>query len=774
MSAAVTALSLLALPFAAAGAALAVPRRLAGILALAVALTVVGLAVPWWSAVSETPLLLPFAWMPELGIDAGLRLDRLGLFFVLLIGGIGAAVAQYSRVYVAAGDARGFWPLLLAFMGAMLGLALADSLLLFFVFWELTTMASALLIAMSGGPEARRGAVRAFAITGAGGLCLLTGMILIAQQADAWTFSALAAKAGAITADPAHIPALLLMLVGVATKSAQAPFHVWLPGAMAAPAPVSAYLHSATMVKAGVLLLGRLFPIFSESPLWLPVLMAVGLTTFVVGAWNAWRSDDLKQLLAHSTVSNLGMLVAMYGIYARTGATAELVNIANHALYKSALFLLVGWLEKATGTRDFSLLDREHWIRAEPFGGALIGIGALAMAGVPLLFGFVAKEGFLIGVLGTPGPVAGLAVAAALLGAALTVGAAFKLFIGTFWGPEPPTLERGHPRKKRSVWLLAVPAVLLVPQLVGGVVPAWQVRQLAGPGAQWAGGPAFWHHFDLLLVAGLAVFAVGGALFLLRTRLARLPRLGSLIEPIDASAGVMIGLARRLGDAMQAGGTGHHAGLTLLAALAALAPGLALAVGAARSAPADVLWAQAGLAVLPAGLVIAGALAAAAVRERFTALVLAAVAGYGLALFYVLLRAPDLALTQVLVETVSLILLLLAFKRLPEPRPEPLAVGRLAIALAGGLALALLAWSAAVVTPADPAGAQQAALAEPVGHGRNAVNVILVDIRGADTLGEIAVLAVAALAAVALLAPWRGRGATPAKPEVEGGGSCDR
>jgi len=740
--------TVIGVPFIAALATLVLTPRWAGRVALLAALVVVAAAVPAWLALTDAVQLIPLPWMSSFAGGMSFRVDRIGLFFVLLVGGIGVAVVQYSRAYVAAAEAPGFWPLLLVFMGAMGGLALSDSLLLFFVFWELTTLSSALLIALHVDErEARLGALRAFIITGGGGLCLLAGAALIAVRTGTWSLAELAARAPEVIADPLHVPALLLMLLGAFAKSAQFPLHAWLPGAMAAPAPVSAYLHSATMVKAGILLLGRLFPIFATSPLWLPVLVAVGLTTFVVGGWNAMRSNDLKQLLAHSTVSNLGMLTAMYGLYSRIGAAGELVGILNHALYKSALFLLVGWLEKATGTRDFSLLDREHWIRHAPFGGALIGVGALAMAGFPLLLGFVGKESFLAGVLSETGPYRWPMLAAAGLGAAFGVAAALKLFIGTFWGTVHPALDRAPHRHHLSPWLLAVPAVLLVPQLIGGLAPGAVVRAVAGPstGAEWGTTPAFWHYLDGLLAVGLGIIALGCGLFLARDRLARLRRGPSVQAIYDGVGAAVLGACHRLSHAVQAGGHSRHAMIILVAAVAAAAPGL----WAAQWPQAE--WSGFHPAWLAAALVTVGAVLAAGAADRTTALVLMAVSGYGLALFYVMLHAPDLALTQALVETVSLILLLLIFRRLPPMRAERIRPPRLAVAAAVGLVFALVTWTAAGSQPRDPSGARQAALAKPAGHGANAVNVILVDIRGADTLGEIAVLGTAALAAIVLL-----------------------
>ena len=346
-----------------------------------------------WPETGAAATTVSVPWIPSAGVSADLVWDHHGAFFVLLIAGVGLGVVQYSRAYFGPKSSPRYWSTLLAFMGAMLGIVVSDSLVLLFVFWELTTVTSALLIAGDpADPAARAGAIRAFLVTDAGGLAMLAGVVLIGERAGTYVLSELAARADVIVARDDHVLPLALLLTGAFAKSAQFPFHFWLPGAMSAPAPVSAYLHSATMVKAGIFLMGRLFPVFHASPLWRPVLVAVGLFTFVIAGLQAVRAWDLKKLLAWSTVAYLGVLTALYGLYARAGTRGELVSIANHALYKSALFLLVGWMEKVTGTRDLSVLKNEHWFAREPFAGVLIGVGAFAMAGAPLVLGFISKE----------------------------------------------------------------------------------------------------------------------------------------------------------------------------------------------------------------------------------------------------------------------------------------------------------------------------------------------------------------------------------------------
>lgn len=749
--------SIIAIPFAVAAAALLLPARWAGRLALVAPAAVLALALPLWQGlVGDAPTVYAIPWFPSLGISADLRLDRLGLFFVLLIGGIGLGVVQYGRYYLGE-DAKGpFWAALLAFTGAMLGIVLSDSLLLLFVFWELTTITSALLIGMHWeDAEARRGAVQAFLVTGAGGLAMLAGIVLLAQMAGTYNLSELATRSESIVANPGHVLPLVLLLIGAFTKSAQFPFHFWLPGAMAAPAPISAYLHSATMVKAGVFLIGRLFPIFSTSDIWLPLLATVGLTTFFVAGWSAVRAYDLKQLLAYSTVAYLGVLTALYGFYARVGTQGELLNIANHALYKSSLFLLIGWLEKRAGTRDLSLLDREAWIQREPVAAVLFGIGAFAMAGVPFLLGFMSKETFFAAVSG--GKLEGLTLALGLAVAASTLAViyALKLFVGTFWGSRKPTEGRGYPPQKISPWLLIVPAVFLVPQVIGGVLPGWFLGSVLEPGTTWPSGVALWHNLDVKLALSIGIFVFGAAGFRVWRRLAAIPAApGPQWISDHIASGVLAGAAW-LSRTVQAGGHPRYLAATLLFAVVSMGAALVITGVDLRGSMGPDL--RAGW--LPTAAITAGALLTVAVQSRITKLVMLAIVGYGTAVFYVLYRAPDLALTQILVETISLILLLLIFRRLPwlqdDLRPRGQRVVHGLVALLVGVGMGTLAWLAGNHTAVSPAGTAHLALSLPEAKGRNVVNVILVDFRGMDTLGEVVVLAIAALGAVALFRAGR-------------------
>lgn len=756
---------LIVTPFLGAGLALLLSARWAGRIALVPPAVVLALALPFWPVVARGgTVTVPVRWLPSLGITATLYLDHLGAFFVLLVAGVGLGVVQYSRVYLGRKATPTYWAALLAFMGAMIGLVLSDSLVLLFVFWELTTVLSALLIALDPtDPEARSGSVRAFLVTSAGGLAMLAGIVLLEQETGTYNLSELESHAAALISNPTHVACLTLLLLGAFTKSAQFPFHFWLPGAMAAPAPVSAYLHSATMVNAGIFLMLRLSPSFHTSPVWQPLLVTVGLTTFLVAGWDAVRAWDLKKLLAYSTVAYLGVLTALSGVYPGVGARGMIVNIANHAFYKAALFLLVGWMEKVTGTRDLSVLRDEHWFRREPLTGVLIGIGAFAMAGFPLVLGFLSKEILYELLLENRSPGGALAVAAAVGGSVLAVTYSLKLFVSTFWGAAEPHGDVGHPRHEISLWMLVVPALLLVPQVLGGIAPGFVAGSILEPGTEWPRWIAIWHHLDTLLVLSLTTITLGITGYVLWRRVAVPPHEPETQLLSDRLAAAILGLSVWVGRLVQAGGHPRYLTVMLLFATATAVAAVSLANGAFLRALSpwgpdpSVVW-------LPALLILVGAALTPVVRSRVTKLMTMAIAGYGTALFYLAFRAPDLVLTQILVETVTLVLLLLAFRRLPERaldlRPPRLRVWHAVVAGITATGAATLAVLCGALLPEHRAGAQQLDLAWSVAGGRNAVNVILVDFRGADTLGEITVLAIAALGVVALL-----RGDSKAKSE---------
>jgi NADH:ubiquinone oxidoreductase subunit 5 (subunit L)/multisubunit Na+/H+ antiporter MnhA subunit len=663
-----------------------------------------------------------------------------------------------------------FWSALLAFMGAMIGLALADSLILLFVFWEVTTITSFLLIGMHYDEEgSRQGAVQSFLVTGAGGLALLAGIALIGGRAGTFDLSALAAQKETILADPVHRIGLVLMLLGALTKSAQFPFHFWLPGAMAAPTPVSAFLHSAAMVKAGILLIGRLLPVFGESDVWLPVLATVGLTTYVITGWLALRATDLKELLAFSTAGFLGLITAFYGYAGRQGSEAEFLHILNHAAYKAALFFLVGWLDKASGTRDLGLLESQRWWSRSRPAAVLFGIGTLAMAGLPMTLGFMSKEEFYEIVMG--GKFDGLtpALAAVIVGSSLMVAYSLKIFIGVFFGSQVPSTGQGTPPEKRSAWLLIVPGILLAVQVVGGLVPHWLLGEVLSPGHEWPSSPAIWHYVDALLVISLISYAAGLVLFLGWHVARRLPGIPGPKVIAEALSNGVVAIAEWWTRVAQAGGHPRYLSVILLTFVAAGALGL----GHGRATLADLIgpWGpNSFVGLLPALMILTAAVFLLVLRRRISKLIMLTVAGYGIVVVYMIYQAPDLALTQILTEAVALILLLLIFRQLPDLGPDRRSIGQKvvhgAVSSLVGLTLAGLAWGSASQSPGDRAGAEHLRLSGSEQLGENVVNVILTDFRALDTLGEIIVLALAALG-VAVLYRARRRSSRSERPSAQ-------
>jgi multicomponent K+:H+ antiporter subunit A len=747
-------------------------RRAAAAVAGAVTLAVVGLvlalapavfagAVPRWST----------AWLPLLGLEFGFRLDGLAWLFALLIGAIGALVVLYAAYYLHADDpAARFFQFLLLFMGAMLGLVLADNLLLLVVFWEATSLASFLLIGYWHGREdARQGARMALTITGAGGLALLGGVLLIGEVVGSYRLDDVLAAGDTLRAHPLYVPALLLVLLGAFTKSAQFPFHFWLPQAMAAPTPVSAYLHSATMVKAGVFLLARLYPALGHSPEWFWIVSLTGLATLLIGAYLAIFQHDLKGLLAYSTISHLGLITLLFGLDSPLAVVAGVFHILNHATFKASLFMAAGIIDHETGTRDMRRLNG-LW-KSMPWTGALAMVASAAMAGVPLANGFLSKEMFFGVAVAGEGPrlFSLLLPVGATLAGIFGVAYSARFIHDVFFNGEPVGLDRTPHEPPR---FMRVPVeVLVVVCLAVGIVPALTIGPLLRVGAQAAlGAPlpdyslALWHGFNLPLL--MSAIATGGGLllyfglqkFINLHRIVLLPRGGReaflfLVERV-------IGAARALTLALQNGSLQWYLLLLVLVAIAAGGLPLLGGLSAGTAQPLTAVAPQTALSplalvVLSMGAVFAVA-AAVTYRRRFVSLLLLGAVGLVVAWVFVYLSAPDLALTQLLVELVTVVLMMLALHWLPpasppEPRRGQL-LGHVAIAAAAGAGVALLAYGV-VTRPFDSISPYYLAQSVPLGGGANAVNVILVDFRGFDTLGEITVLGIAGLVVAALLGP---------------------
>lgn len=707
-------------------------------------------------------------WLPLPGADLGLRADGLAWGFTAIVLGIGALVILYARYYLAASDPPlRFFSRFMFFMAAMLGVVLADNLLLLVMFWELTSLASFLLIGYwSQRADARRGARLSLILTGAGGLALFAGVLLLAHISGSFKLDVVLASGEQIRAHPAYAPALLLVLAGVFTKSAQVPFHFWLPEAMAAPTPVSAFLHSATMVKAGVFLLARLYPALAGTDLWFFLVAGVGLVTFVTGAYIAVFQHDLKGLLAYSTISHLGLITLLFGLGEPRATVAAVFHIFNHATFKASLFMAAGIIDHETGTRDMRRING-LW-RYMPVTGALAITSSLAMAGVPLLNGFLSKEMFFAETLGLErDPLVRFAVpVVATIAGAFAVAYSARFVHDVFWNGEPRDLPRLPHEPPR--WMLVPVGILVVICLLVGMLPNAVIAPLLALSARATLGAelpeytlAVWHGVNAPLLMSMAASALG---LLFYAFIQRIVKLHDVVHLPRGGRDLFEVLLKWLL-------TGAHR-LTAIMVNGRLQDSLRWIVLAALLAGAWPLLQRGGLGPFTAGSPNALALFFLAVtaaatggvlalrRQRLPALLLAGSIGLLLALAFAVLSAPDLALTQLLVEVVSTILLLLALYFLPAQAPVEESRSQRwrdgVLALGCGTGVAVLAWSV-LTRPGQSIAGYFLENAVPMAAGSNAVNVIIVDFRALDTLGEIAVLALAGLVVAGLLAGWQGR-----------------
>ena len=700
-------------------------------------------------------------WIPALGLNASLFLDPLGLMFAGMILGIGLLIIIYARFYLAAADPMGrFFTYLLLFQGAMLGIVLSDNVLLLLIFWELTSLSSFLLIGFwRHSPEARQGARMALFVTGGGGLALIGGLLILGHIAGSYDLTVILQQREAIQASPLYLPALLLILGGCFTKSAQFPFHFWLPHAMAAPTPVSAYLHSATMVKAGVFMLARLWPVLAGTDAWFLIVATTGLVTMVFAACVALFKDDLKGLLAYSTISHLGFLTMLFGIGTPMAALVGVFHIINHATFKAALFLNAGIVDHEAGTRDLKRLGGLFGLM--PIAGTLALVAGLSMAGFPPLNGFISKEMMLYEAadtvwLGQPWVFPVLAT----LGATLSVAYSLRYIVHVYFGPR----RDDYPKKPHDpgIGLWGPPAVLTALVVAIGLAPALVagplVNAVAGAVTNGAAEPvhlALWHGVTPALFMSMAAIGLGVVLLMNHRRLDRLWQAAGLPDAkrmFDRTVAQAVVAARRGVDALQNG--------SLQRAMAALI-GTAVAVGfagflSAGYVPGD----RTGVAASPAAvvawiaLVTATAMVVLTHRARYVSLIYIGIVGLIISLAFVHLSAPDLALTQISVEVVTILLMLLALNLLPKQSPVESRPWRQVrdggVAVAAGLGVGGAAW-AVMTRPLDSISNYFWDNAYSGGGGTNVVNVILVDFRAFDTFGEIIVLGVAALGIFALL-----------------------
>lgn len=719
-------------------------------------------------------------WLPSIGLDLVLRLDGFAWMFAVLITVVGALVSLYARYYMSPADpvAR-FYACFLAFMGAMLGVVLSGNLVQLVMFWELTSLVSFLLIGYwHHRADARGGARMALTVTGAGGLALLGGVIVLGRIVGSYDLDVVLAAGDVVRADPRYPVALLLVLLGALTKSAQFPFHFWLPRAMAAPTPVSAYLHSATMVKAGVFLLARLWPVLAGTELWFWVVSAAGLATLLLGAYVAMFQTDLKRILAYSTVSHLGLITLLFGLNSPLAAVAGVFHIVNHATFKASLFMAAGIVDHETGTRDIRRLN--GLLRAMPITGTLALVASAAMAGVPLLNGFLSKEMFFaetVFLSAHPWLEVGLPAAATLAG---VFGVVYSLRFGfdIFFGPPSTDLPRAPEEPPR--WMRIPVELLVLVCLVVGIAPALSIGPaLAAAARPVVGGElpdyslAVWHGLNAPFVMSLLAMAggVAGYLLLLRRErrhghMSRSPLLGR-VDGKRLFDGGLLALTRGARTLLRVVGT-RRLQSQLFAIMAST---LVLALLSARVVPLawgdrERLPASPAFAVLwIIGMMCAVGAAIQAKYHRVVALTLMGGAGLVTCLTFAWFSAPDLALTQIVVEVVTTALFLLGLRWLPmrlKEAPQRVTAGDWArrvrdLTLAVGAGAGLAALSYAMLTRPAPHSISPFFLdrALPQGGGANVVNVMLVDFRAFDTIGEITVLGAVALTVYALLRRFR-------------------
>ena len=712
-------------------------------------------------------------WIPSAGLDLSFRMDGLGVLFSLLILLIGLLVILYAHYYLSPRDSLSrLYTYLLLFMGSMLGVVLSENLIQLLIFWELTSLSSFLLIAYWRHREAARtGAKMALAITGAGGLALLGGFILLGEIVGSYELTTVLASGDLVRAHPLYLPALLLILLGAFTKSAQFPFHFWLPNAMAAPTPVSAYLHSATMVKAGVFLLARLFPVLSGTDAWTWWVGGVGLTTFLLGAVLALFKHDLKGLLAYSTISHLGLITALFGIGTPLAALAGVFHIINHAIFKAGLFMAAGIIDHECGTRDMRRINGLwHYM---PHTATLAMVASAAMAGVPLANGFLSKEMFFAEAVaaGSGVRLGWLLPVVVTLAGIFAVAYSIRFIHDVFFNGEPIDLPKTPHEPPR--WMKVPVEILVVLVLVVGIFPAQTVEPLLAVAASAVlQGPlpehnlAIWHGFNPALWMSLIALAGGALLYWGRKPLFALhDRLDDRLQGrliFDALLAAVLAFARRVTYWLDSGSLQRQLMMFVVCALVLGGAGLALTpaplTGTRALLPIDMVSLTAAVV-----LVLATLAATALHRQRLTALILVGAVGLVVALVFVKFSAPDLALTQLSVEVVTIILLLLALYFLPATTPRESSVARrwrdASIGLLAGGGAGALAW-AVLTRSSDNIAGYFIQNSVPGGGGHNVVNVILVDFRGFDTFGEITVLALAGLGIFALLGKLRLSGPT--------------
>ncbi|MDR4126008.1 monovalent cation/H+ antiporter subunit A [Yanghanlia caeni] len=753
---------------------------LAGLLALICA----GLTMSHFPAIVDGEVVrTTLPWLPEHGVNLSLRMDGFAWLFAMIVTVMGALIALYARYYMSPEDpVPRYFSFFLAFMGSMLGVVMSGNLIQLVIFWELTSLSSFMLIAYwHHRLDARRGARMSLTITGAGGLCLLAGVLMIGHVVGSYDLDIVLQAGDTIRNHPWYTIMLVLVALGALTKSAQFPFHVWLPNAMAAPTPVSAYLHSATMVKAGVFLLARLWPVMAGTPEWTWIIGGAGAISLLLGAYAATFQTDMKGVLAYSTISHLGLITLLLGMESRLALVAAVFHIINHATFKASLFMAAGIVDHETGTRDLTRLSGLY--RSMPITATLAVVAAAAMAGVPLLNGFISKEMFFaetVYVSANDFTRIGLPLLA-VVASAFSVAYSLRFIREVFFGP-PPATDLPRAPHEPPLMMLIPSAVLVVSCLVVGMLPGLLPGPFLHTAVQALLGDdtpryslSIWHGVNLPLVMSFVALAGGIVLQLLLVRRQH-ARPGhtpfiyrfdgrrtfeSLLEALDVVAGFILELTRSPRLQPQ---------LFLVVLVTLVVTTLPLLTGPWMQPevftgfdPAFVLlWVTGGICAIGA--------AASAKFHRPAALMLSGGAGLCTVITFAWLSAPDLALTQLTVEVVTMVLILLGLRWLP-PRVQgegedefPIRSAIFAglrrsrdfiIAIVAGAGFTAIAY--AIMTRPHPEGVSSFFVEKsvPLGGGANVVNVILVDFRGFDTLGEITVLGIVALSVYALLRRFR-------------------
>lgn len=711
---------------------------------------------------SGETLFYKVPWVEALGLSLSFRLDGLSLLFVFLILGIGLLVILYARYYLSEKDSMArFYGFLMLFMTAMLGIVLSNNLLQLWVFWELTSISSFLLISFWWHrADARLGARMALTITGFGGLALLAGILLIGQVLGSFELDVVLSQAEVLQQHSLYPVILILVLLGAFTKSAQFPFHFWLPNAMSAPTPVSAYLHSATMVKAGIFLLARMYPLLAGTDLWFLLVTITGMTTLLVGAYLALFQHDLKGLLAYSTISHLGLITLLFGLDTDLATVAAIFHIINHAIFKASLFMAAGIIDHESGSRDMRKLNG-LW-QFMPVTATLAMVASASMAGVPLLNGFLSKEMFFAETLHQEvlGALSWLIPVLATLAATLSVAYSARFIHDVFFNGQPKGLPRTPHEPPRY---MRVPVEVLVALcILVGLAPQYIVGDLLAIASSAAlGGPlpeyslSIWHGVNLPLMMSMLALTLGILLYLNRKHLfrfqAELPELNPL-QLFDQKIKALLGFAQKWHLRLESSELQRYLlWMFIIVAVLLIWPLQQMGQFTQHKAmqPVDGLMLTAMLVAI-----IAAFATVLCQRQRLLALVMISIVGLVVTLIFVRFSAPDLALTQLSVEVVTIVLLMLALFFLPHKINRASNAGRLirdgAIASVCGVVIGSLSY-AVMLEPQQRISDFFLANAKTGGGGYNVVNVILVDFRGFDTLGEITVLGIAALGIFKLL-----------------------